>query len=110
MDIIETDDKTFVKCSITAPNLYDYMSHNIDDLMRLDEEDLYQRILTYIQSENVQMRTVEVNLRIVEEENQKFIDTDNFEYQDALLGGLNSFMTDIYVAALEDIELNLEGE
>lgn len=98
---------TFVKCRISAPDVYTYITDNFDSLINMDSESLYNEIVGYIKDEKCPIRNVEVELSAVYDNNQLVVDTTSFEYQDAIHGGLNSALTEFYIQGISEIEDSL---
>lgn len=105
-EIIGTYNKnsTSVTCKVTAPDVYSYLMNNMDLIEQLEIEELYQNILLYIQNEECDKRTVEIEVPAELQGNKLVIDTTYPKYQDAVNGGMNSALTEIYVLWLLEVE------
>lgn len=97
-------DSTFVTCKVTAPDVYSYLMDNMESLMDMETEELYQDIMAYIQSEECKMRTVEIEVPAELQGDKLVIDTTSAKYQDAINGGMNSALTEIYVLWFMEME------
>lgn len=98
------EDSTSVTCKVTAPDVYSYLMDNMESLMDMETEELYQDIMTYIQSEECKMRTVEIEVPAELQGDKLVIDTTSVKYQDAINGGMNSALTEIYVLWFMEME------
>lgn len=90
-------DSKFVTCKVTAPDVYSYLIENTESLINMETEELYQNIMAYIQSKECKMRTAELEVPAKMQGNKLVIDTTSAKYQDAINGGMNSALTEIYV-------------
>ena len=97
-----------VTCTVTAPDVYSYMMNNIDTLVELGEEDLYNNVLEYIKKEDCPTRTKEIELPVVYQDDKLIADTSSFEYQDAIHGGMNSAITELYILSIQSLEKSFE--
>lgn len=97
-------DSTSVICKVTAPDVYSYLMDNMEILMDMETEELYQNIMVYIQSEECGMRTVEIEVPAELQGDKLVIDTTSAKYQDAINGGMNSALTEIYVLWFMEME------
>lgn len=95
-------DSTSVICEIKAPDLYSYMTEHMDSLMELSEDDLYSNILEYAKSKDCPERKVEIELPAHFEDEKLIVDTNSFAYQDAVCGGINSALSEIYVQIIQE--------
>ena len=100
-------DETVV-CKITAPDVYSYLMNNIDELNHLEAEELYKKVLEYVKSADCTSRTVEVEVPATYEDGKLIVDTDSVIYQDAVNGGMNSALTEIYITIIREMEKNNE--
>ena len=60
--------------------------------------------MVYIQSEECGMRTVEIEVLAELQGDKLVIDTTSAKYQDAINGGMNSALTEIYVLWFMEME------
>lgn len=106
IEIIGKYDKnsTSVTCKISAPDVYNYLMDNMESLMYMETEELYQNILMYIQNEKCKMRTVEIEIPVELQEDKLVLDTTSAKYQDAISGGMNSALTEIYILWYTEIK------
>lgn len=109
-EIIGEYDKesTSIICKVTAPNVYQYLMDNMQTLNELEVEELYQTIMQYIQSEECEKRIVEVELPAQLQDGKLVVDATTVEYQDAIHGGMNSALTEIYILFLLELEKLME--
>ena len=101
-------ESTSVICKVTAPNVYQYLMDNMQMLNELEVEELYQTIMQYIQSEECEKRIVEVELPAQLQDGKLVVDATTVEYQDAIHGGMNSALTEIYILFLSELEKLME--
>lgn len=97
-------DSTFVSCEITAPDVYSYLMNNMEILNELDTEQLYQNIMEYIKEEECPQRKVKVDIPAEYKDGKLVVDTESFEYQDAVTGGMNSALTELYLLWLTEVD------
>lgn len=97
-------DSSSVVCEIQSPDIYSFLMDNMDSMMELDENELYIKIIEYAQKKDCPTRKVEVELPAHFENEKLVVETDSFEYQDAVTGGVNSALTEIYLKALEEMQ------
>ncbi len=103
------NDQTVV-CEITAPDVYSYMMNNVDELNKLETKELYENILAYAKSEDCAKRTVEVEVPATYEDGKLVIDTNSVKYQDAVNGGMNSALTELYMKVIDEMGQMNEGD
>lgn len=107
--IYKKKDQTVV-CKITAPDIYSYMMDNVDELNKLETKELYENILVYAQSEECAKRTVEVEVPATYENGKLVVDTSSVKYQDAVNGGMNSALTELYIKVVDEMSQMNEGD
>lgn len=92
-----TKNSELVEVNVVAPDIYGYVMDNLDILMNLEEEVLHDHIMEYIDNPDSPRREENIKLHAEFINDTLVVNTDTFEYQDAISGGLHSVMTDIYV-------------
>ena len=93
-----------VTCVITAPDLYTYIVGNMDALSKLDTEQLYEVLLDYaIDDKSPQIET-ELELPVEYYNEKLYVDTSSYEYQDAIHGGLNSALTELFIQSINEMQ------
>lgn len=93
---------TAVTCTFETADVYQYILENSEELMKMDEKKLYDSILDYAKDENSPRRTVTVELPAHFEEGKLVVETDSFEYQDAVTGGVNRALSELYAQILQE--------
>ena len=104
LDMQVADLSTIETCKISAPDVYNYLMDNMESLMYMETEELYQNILMYIQNEKCKMRTVEIEIPVELQEDKLVLDTTSAKYQNAISGGMNSALTEIYILWYTEIK------
>ncbi len=97
-----------ITCVITAPDVYSYIIDNEEMLLPLETEALYQTILDQFEGDAYAVRTVEVELPVAYQNGTLIVDTDSYEYKDAVSGGMYSALTDVYAKTIEILEEELQ--
>lgn len=92
-----------VECSISAPDIYNYLISNEEELMRLDTEELYQRLLEECQKDDFPKREVTISLPVVESDGELLVDISGDEYKDATSGGMYSAINYVYVQMIQEM-------
>lgn len=106
-----TKNSDTVKCRVTAPDLNTFIISNEEQLMQLEQEELYARLIEYIHDPESVSTTVELELPAASIDGQLVVASESFEFQDAIHGGLYSAMTQIYIQAFNEmIEFYKEGQ
>ena len=93
-----------ITCVVKAPNLYDYLLNNMEELSRLDDDQLYAQLLEYASDSTTPTLETEVEIPVVYADGKLCADTSSFEYQDAVAGGLHSAMTELFIQSIKDMK------
>ena len=92
-----------ITCVIDALDVKSYLDDHEDELIILEEKQLIDTILSAIEEEDFPRKKVSLELSAIYENGKIIVDNKSFEYEDAVLGGLYSYLTDVYSKALEEI-------
>ena len=90
-----------VTCKINAPDIYSYFQEHEEELMAIEEEQLLNKILLDMEDNNFPIREVSIELPAKVTDGKIIVDTSTYEYQDAVVGGLYSYLTELYEKALD---------
>ncbi len=90
-----------VKCEVTAPDLSAYWKENREALIKLDDEELHNTIVAAL--ETMDRKTTEIRLEAEYENGYLLLESDCFEYYNAISGGLYTLLQDEYNAALDEL-------
>lgn len=93
-----------ITCEITAPDMYTYVMNKVDILAEMDTEQLYEELLRYASDDTSSKRVIELELPVEYYDEKLYVDTSSFEYQDAVRGGLNSAMTELFIQSIKSME------
>lgn len=93
-----------VTCVVTSVDLYTYVMDNMDELAALESEQLYDHLIQYASEEDSPKISTELEVPVEYYEEKLYADTSSFEYQDAIHGGLNSALTEMFILSIEAME------
>ena len=91
-----------VVCEIKAPDIYSYVMDNIDTIYAQTEDETYEYIVSYLESRDYKLRTVEITVNAAMQDDKYIIDDMSFEFQDAIHGGLDTLMTELVIIGLQE--------
>lgn len=103
-------DSKLVTCTITAPDVYSYIINNIEELSLLTEEELYNTLLGYFSNNNYETRQVTIEVPVEYKERKLIVDTNVFEYKDAISGGMYTALNEVYIKYWKQVFFELEDK
>lgn len=103
-------DSKLVTCTITAPDVYSYIINNIEELSLLTEEELYNTLLEYFGNNNYETRQVTIEVPVEYKEGKLIVDTNVFEYKDAISGGMYTVLNEVYIKYWKQVFFELEDK
>lgn len=95
-----------LKCEVTYPDLKSYCLDNQEELLELNEEELCSRLLKAC--ENADKKTVTITFPATYDNGFLLLDSDCFEYQDAVTGGLLGLAAERYSELLDEMYAEVE--
>lgn len=95
-----------LKCKVTYPDLQSYWVENQEELLKLDEEQLKSKLIEAC--ENVNKKTVTITFPAKYDNGFLLLDSDCFEYQDAVSGGLLELAAERYSELLDEMYAEVE--
>lgn len=95
-----------LKCEVTYPDLKSYWIENQEELLELTEKQLKSRLIEAC--ENVNKKTVTITFPAKYDNGFLLLDSDCFEYQDAVSGGLLGFAAERYSELLDEMYAEVE--
>ena len=92
-----------VLCQINAPDIYSYFQTHENDLMEMDEEQLLATVKEAIGNEEFPRKeeTIELPAEVID--GKVVVDNNSYDYQDAVTGGLYTYLTELYEKALQEV-------
>lgn len=97
------EDTGKITCVIDSLDVRSYLNDHEEELITLEEKQLIDTILSAIEEENFPRKEVSLELSAIYENGKIIVDNNSYEYEDAALGGLYSYLTEVYSKALDEI-------
>lgn len=95
-----------LKCKVTYPDLQSYWIENQEELLELNEEELCSRLLKACKT--VDKKTVTITFPATYDNGFLLLDSDCFEYQNALSGGLQELAVERFSELLDEMYAEVE--
>lgn len=95
-----------LKCKVTYPDLKNYWLDKQNELLELNEDELHSRLLKAC--ETAEKKTVSISFPAEYDNGFLLLDSDCFEYQDAMSGGLLGLAAERYSDLLDEMYAEVE--
>lgn len=95
-----------LECEVTYPDLKSYWLENQDELVKLDQESLSERLL--MACETCSRKTASLTFPAEYDNGFLLLDSDSFEYQNCITGGMLELAAELYSEAVNEILAEVE--